>query len=113
VLTDYSGKVVSQDEPFMKNSTYWGYTVRVADSLDSVFKESPYEGGYDFKLGISNKGNIVDFEDFKTWEGFKHGLVFFGGLGGIEALVEFDEQSEIKISDVHTLFDLCLNTCPE
>ena len=27
---------------------YWGYNVRVADSLESVFKECPYEGGYDW-----------------------------------------------------------------
>ena len=97
----------------METSTYWGYNVRVAESLEAVFKECPYEGGYDFKLGTSDKGNIIDFEDFKNWEGFKHGLVFFGGLEGIEGLVELEEHSELRPQDVHKLFDMYLNTCPE
>ena len=55
---------MSQEEPFLQTSTYWGYSVRVANTLEDVFKECPYEGGYDFKLGTSDKGNIVDFETF-------------------------------------------------
>ena len=95
-LLDYSGKVVSQEEPFLEKSIYWGYNVRVADSLESVFDECPYEGGYDFKLGTSDKGNIIDFEDFKQWSDFKHGMIFFGGLEGIEGLVELDETSDLR-----------------
>jgi len=110
---DYSGKVVSQDEPFMELATYWGYQVRVAQSLEAVFSECPYPGGYDLKLGTSAKGNVVDFEDFKKWEGFKHGLIFFEGLEGIEGLADLDEGSEIKPQDVPKMFDLLLNTCPE
>ena len=109
----YSGKVVSQEEPFLEKSIYWGYSVRVANSLEAVFNECPYEGGYDFKLGTSDKGNIIDFEDFAQWSGFKHGLIFFGGLEGIEGLVDMEEASELKPSDVHKLFDMYLNTCPE
>lgn len=112
-LKYYSGTVVSQEEPFLETSTYWGYNVRVASSLEAVFAECPYEGGYDLRLGTSDKGGAVDFEDFKQWAGFKHGLVFFGGLEGIEGLVELDEQSEIKASEVHKMFDLYVNTCPE
>ena len=104
---------MSQEEPFLQNSTYWGYNVRVANTLEAVFDECPYEGGYDFKLGTSDKGNIIDFEDFHQWEGFKHGMVFFGGLEGIEGLVELEEESELKPSDVAKLFDMYLNTCPE
>ena len=85
----------------------------MADSLESVFNECPYEGGYDFKLGTSDKGNIIDFEDFKQWQNFKHGMVFFGGLEGIEGLVELDETSDLRPQDVEKMFDLYLNTCPE
>ena len=87
--------------------------MRVASSLEAVFNECPYEGGYDFKLGTSDKGNIIDFEDFAQWQDFKHGMIFFGGLEGIEGLVEMEEESELKPSDVHKLFDMYLNTCPE
>jgi len=97
----------------LQTSTYWGYSVRVAHTLEAVFHECPYEGGYDFKLGTSDKGNIIDFETFKQWQGFKHGMVFFGGLEGIEGLVELEEESELKPQDVQAMFDLYLNTCPE
>ena len=97
----------------MEKSTYWGYSVRVAQRLEDVFKECPYPGGYDFKLGTSDKGNIIDFEDFEQWTDFKHGMVFFGGLEGIEGLVEMEEESELKPSEVHKLFDMYLNTCVE
>ena len=110
---DYSGKVVSQEEPFLELSTYWGYSVRVANSLQAVFNECPYPEGYDLKLGTSDKGKIIDFEDFSNWEDFKHGLIFFGGLEGIEGLAELEEDSELKPQDVHKLFDMYLNTCPE
>jgi len=40
-------------------------------------------------------------------------MVFFGGLEGIEGLVELYEESDLKPEDVHKMFDLYLNTCPE
>ena len=40
-------------------------------------------------------------------------MIFFGGLEGIEGLVDMEEASELKPSDVHKLFDMYLNTCPE
>mmetsp|Transcript_41605 Transcript_41605/g.54799 ORF Transcript_41605/g.54799 Transcript_41605/m.54799 type:complete len:80 (+) Transcript_41605:1905-2144(+) len=40
-------------------------------------------------------------------------MVFFGGLEGIEGLVELEEESELKPQDVQAMFDLYLNTCPE
>lgn len=84
----YTGKVVSQDEPFLEQSVYWGYNVRVANTLQAVFDESPHEGGYDCRLGTSDKGKTIDFEDFEGFQGFKHAVIFFGGLEGIEGMVE-------------------------
>lgn len=60
----YTGSVVSQEEPFLKTGTYWGYQVRVAANIQAVFDECPYDGGYDMKLGTSDKGKIIDFESF-------------------------------------------------
>ena len=79
----------------------------------NVFDECPYEGGYDLKLGTSDKGKIIDFERFEEFKDFKHGLVFFGGLEGIEGMIEMDEHIEMQPQEVHKLFDMYLNTCPE
>ena len=38
---------------------YWGYTVRVAKDLSTVFTGSPFKGGYDVTLGTSEKVNIL------------------------------------------------------
>ena len=112
-LKYYSGKVVSQEEPMTDKGTYWGYTVRVASHIKAVFDECPYEGGYDIKLGTRDKGNIIDFEDFHQFKNFKHALIFFGGLEGIEGLIELEEENDMRPQDVRNLFDMYLNTCPE
>jgi methyltransferase len=39
--------------------------------------------------------------------------VFFGGLEGIEGLVEQEEHTARKEGETASLFDLYLNTCPE
>ena len=78
-----------------------------------MFKECPYEGGYDLKIGDSPKGKYPEFVDFSQYKGFEHGLIFFGGLEGIEGLVDLEENSGLKASEVSTLFDEYLNTCPE
>ena len=39
---------------------YWGYAVRLADSLSAVFSKCPFEGGYDLTLGTSERGAVVD-----------------------------------------------------
>ena len=45
---------MSPKEPF-RQGTYWGYTVRVATTLDQVFRESPFKANgkaepYDLRL---------------------------------------------------------------
>ena len=54
------GKVVSPSTPRTESGTYWGYTVRVANSLGAVFTECPYKDGYDTTLGTSERGDSVD-----------------------------------------------------
>lgn len=42
---------------------------------------------------------------------FRHILIAFGGLSGLEAALESDES--LRISDIRSLFDHYINTCPE
>jgi len=112
-LKYYSGTVVSTEEPYSETGMYWGYKVRVASTLEQAFKESTYAEPYDLKMGTSDVGEVAEFADYSPWEGFKHAFVFFGGLEGIEGLIEQEEQSSRKKDETEGLFDLYLNTCPE
>jgi predicted SPOUT superfamily RNA methylase MTH1 len=40
-------------------------------------------------------------------------LIFFGGLEGIEGILEQEEHTKKKEDEVESMFDLYLNTCPE
>ena len=42
-----------------KGGEYWGFTVRIAQGLSSVFLECPFSGGYDLVIGTSERGNYV------------------------------------------------------
>jgi len=101
------GEVVSPREPTAKSGLYWGYAVRLADSLSSVFTGGSYKGGYDVTVGTSEKGETVDQ---LALTGFKHLLIVFGGVAGLEAALEADEK--LKADDPSELFDFYLNTCP-
>jgi predicted SPOUT superfamily RNA methylase MTH1 len=107
-LKFYTGEAVSMSEP-KENGLYWGYMVRVAKNFKEIFEESCYDEGYDFIIGTSDKGvdyHKADYEEFKK---FKHCLIFFGGLQGIEGMLETDENYNVK--DVNKIFNLYLNTC--
>lgn len=81
--------------------------------MENVFNECPYEGGYDIKIGTSDKGDVIDFLNLEDRRGFKHAIVFFGGLEGIEGIIEQDENSKLKVEEVEKLFDMYVNTVPE
>uniref|UniRef100_A0A1A7WAE7 28S rRNA (uridine-N(3))-methyltransferase n=1 Tax=Iconisemion striatum TaxID=60296 RepID=A0A1A7WAE7_9TELE len=101
------GVVVAPHVPRTEGGLYWGYTVRLASCLSSVFTESPYKEGYDLTVGTSERGTGVDQA---TLSPFKHLLVVFGGLRGLEASV--DSDTNLDVTDPSLLFDLYLNTCP-
>jgi predicted SPOUT superfamily RNA methylase MTH1 len=109
----YSGSIVSQTEPQSKQGLYWGYNVRVAYKIEDVFDESPFENGYDLKIGISDKGQPADYLDVSKHHGFKHSLVFFGGMEGIQEIVEQDERTKMSLDDLINTFDLKMNSTPE
>lgn len=50
----YTGKVVSNSTARDSLKSYWGYSVRVADTLEQALSEGPFK--YDLKIGTSEKG---------------------------------------------------------
>ncbi|KAK7143069.1 hypothetical protein R3I93_014283 [Phoxinus phoxinus] len=103
----YKGVVVAPHVPRTEGGLYWGYSVRLASCLSAVFTECPYKDGYDLTIGTSEKGNNTDHVSLSP---FKHMLVVFGGLQGLEASVDTDEN--LSVTEPSVLFDLYLNTCP-
>jgi len=106
------GTVVSPTAPWEDDGTYWGYTTRLADGIKAVFDECPYEGGYDLKIGTSERGNVtVDDKGFSI-PTFQHAIIMFGGVAGIEECVDADESMTLPGKDSMKLFDVWVNTCP-
>ncbi|XP_059381790.1 putative methyltransferase C9orf114 homolog [Carassius carassius] len=103
----YKGVVVAPHVPRTEGGLHWGYSVRLASCLSAVFTECPYKDGYDLTIGTSERGKNADHV---TLPPFKHMLVVFGGLQGLEASVDTDEN--LNVTDPSVLFDLYLNTCP-
>ncbi|XP_034565987.1 putative methyltransferase C9orf114 homolog [Notolabrus celidotus] len=103
----YKGVVVAPHIPRTEGGVYWGYSARLASCLSAVFTESPYKEGYDLTIGTSERGSHLDQTSLSP---FKHLLVVFGGLQGLEASVDADQN--LEVTDPSVLFDLYLNTCP-
>jgi predicted SPOUT superfamily RNA methylase MTH1 len=106
------GKVVSPSTPRETNGTYWGYTTRLAEGINAVFDGCPFDGGYDLKIGTSERGDCTVDDSKFTLPTFKHTLIVFGGVAGIEECVDADETIKIPGSQSKELFDLWVNTCP-
>jgi predicted SPOUT superfamily RNA methylase MTH1 len=104
------GKIVSPSEPRQRTGIYWGYNVRIANSISQVFSQSPYEDGYDITIGTSDKGESVYSVESKSLK-FKHMLIVFGGLLGLENAVENDEN--LTVDDPSLLFDKYFNVVPQ
>ena len=118
-----SGAAVKPSEPRELHGLYWGYQTRLAKGgLSEVFSGCPFAGGYDVMIGNSDKGEQLlekalgaaggTGKASVVKSGFKHLLVVFGGVGGIEACVDADEKLTTKGKDADTLFDQWLNLCP-
>ena len=105
------GRVVAPAAPREDNGMYWGYTVRMADSLKAALEECPYEGGYDLKIGTSERGSVnLDDRGFSL-PPYKHSLIVFGGVAGIEECVDADESFKLPGSESRKLFDQWVNIC--
>ncbi|XP_057658865.1 putative methyltransferase C9orf114 [Diorhabda carinulata] len=101
------GTVVSPSVPRKETGVYWGYTVRIATNLSKVFTQCPYKEGYDLSIGTSDKGESVD--EFAC-PSYKHLLIVFGGVRGLEMALENDPV--LDADDPKLLFDSYLNTVP-
>uniref|UniRef100_M1AI05 RNA methyltransferase n=1 Tax=Solanum tuberosum TaxID=4113 RepID=M1AI05_SOLTU len=102
-------QVVSSSTPMEDAGMYWGYKVRYAPNISSVFKNCPYKGGYDHLIGTSEHGLVMKSSDL-TLPSFRHLLIAFGGLAGLEECIE--EDNNLKGKSAKEVFDLYLNTCP-
>ncbi|GFT37907.1 putative methyltransferase C9orf114 homolog, partial [Nephila pilipes] len=100
------GKAVSRMTPLELENCYWGFSVRFAHDLNSVFSKCPFEGGYDVRIGISNKGENYEKVAFPT---YRHLLIMFGGMNGLEECLENDDT--IVASEPKELFNYYINTC--
>jgi predicted SPOUT superfamily RNA methylase MTH1 len=121
-----SAEAVDPAEPRETAGYYWGYTVRQASSLSNVFTESPFEDGYDVSIGTSERGVALSELLYKQTsksksstrslpDSFKHALIVFGGVAGLEAAAGADSQlaeTGIKKENVGELFDFWVNACP-
>lgn len=100
------GTVVAPSAPREDDGTYWGYTTRLASSINEVLDGCPYEGGYDLKIGTSERGDSsVEGKGFKVPK-YEHSLIVFGGVAGIEECVDADESIKLPGSQSKKLFDV-------
>ena len=130
-----NGTVVSPTTPRDEDGIYWGYTTRLASGINAIFEECPYEGGYDLKVGTSERGDVsIDDPRFCLRkkmgkqhqqqmkkkrsnnggedEHFNHLLIVFGGVAGIEECVDADESMALPGEDSKQMFDVWVNICP-
>jgi predicted SPOUT superfamily RNA methylase MTH1 len=103
---------------------YWGYTVRRAPSLSSVFSECEYPEGYDYTMGTSERGvdihsilpnNTSASHNKVAPSSFKHFLLVFGGVAGIEVAVANDAvltEKGLGKQSASELFDAWVNLVP-
>ncbi|CAI9770993.1 unnamed protein product [Fraxinus pennsylvanica] len=101
-------KIVPSSRP-REDGMYWGYKVRYASNISSVFKNCPYKEGYDYRMGTSEHGLVIKSSELNL-PSFRHLLIAFGGLAGLEECIE--EDNDFKGKNVREAFDLYLNTCP-
>ncbi|KAG2421439.1 deoxyribose-phosphate aldolase 2 [Aspergillus terreus] len=122
---DHFAEPVHPSAPRAEAGYYWGYYVRRCRSLSSVFTECPFDGGYDLSFGTSERGAPVGevLEDEAPYHrpphthrpDYKHLLVVFGGVAGIEAAIRNDPQlrdMDIRPTDAGKLFDYWINLLP-
>ena len=125
--------LVAPVEPYDKLKLYWGYYVRKAHSLADVLKQNTFQPDkknfYDLIIGTSERGQCIDDVEFqpqkreneqtnqtknakkKQKAEFQHVLVVFGGVRGLEYSASYDKAYK-NTSDVSTIFDYYINTCP-
>lgn len=135
-ILELPAKVVPASVPRTNDGYYWGYDVRMAPSISAVLTECPYrdadkpedEQGYDCVVGTSERGvplsSILpetsskrnqkhdDDTTAKLPRKFKHLLLVFGGVQGLEPAVANDPEIDLPKDRAHELFDHWVNLVP-
>lgn len=104
------GTIVPPNVPRAETGIYWGYTVKLVKHLAEVLTNCQYKGGYDLTIGTSDKGTLVDEIEAKSLE-YRHCLIVFGGVAGLEAAVDVDPN--LDVDDPSLIFHKYVNTCPQ
>ena len=102
------GIVVSPSEPRQALGHYWGYTVRLAESLSDAIIGHP-EWTYDLTVGTSERGTLI--EKTKLPRNKSHILIVIGGVKGLEHSLEGDIK--LTVASPKDLFDYYVNVCPD
>lgn len=113
-------EAVGPSTPREEVGYYWGYTVRYASSLSNIFTECPHVGGYDITIGTSERGSTLASlrsslgsslgSSPSPTSDFRHMLVVFGGVAGLEVAAKADEDlAAIGVRKPEELFDLWIN----
>ena len=107
-------EAVAPSVPKEEKGWYWGYNVRMAESLSSVLTECPFEGGYDLTFGTSERGKpISELADGANMPTFRHMMLVFGGVAGLEKAVKADvELIKLGLEGPESLFDYWVNLVP-
>ncbi|UJR23167.1 hypothetical protein I4U23_026185 [Adineta vaga] len=112
------GEIVSPSTPRLESGLYWGYQVRKAGSINTIIENCPFDDDdddpdnhhsakYDLVIGTSERGTLHD--KIAEFPRFRHALIVFGGLQGLEKAFEQGENPTTP----EELFHFYLNTCPE
>ena len=112
---DLVATAVAPSAPREEVGFYWGYSTRSASSLSNILTECPFDGGYDLTIGTSERG--VPLPDInlkkKTVPKFRHLLIVFGGVAGLEIAVSADKELDrMGVHKPESLFDHWVNLCP-
>ncbi|KAL9544609.1 hypothetical protein MBANPS3_007534 [Mucor bainieri] len=106
------GKVVSPKVPREKTGLYWGYNIRLASSFSRVLTECPYEDGYDYSIGVSDRDaqDMYNCDLDNKVKPFEHLLIAFGGpVGGLQEAIEADQDLKVGGDDAAELFDMFID----
>ncbi|KAJ9642111.1 uncharacterized protein PV06_03318 [Exophiala oligosperma] len=114
-----TAETVAPGAPREEKGYYWGYAVRQCNSLSNVFTECPFDGGYDFSIGTSERGTALSdtlkSSALSNSPPFNRVLVVFGGVAGLEKAARNDPQLQtmgIAEDNVNDLFDAWVNVLP-
>ncbi|KAL1959576.1 hypothetical protein VTO42DRAFT_1611 [Malbranchea cinnamomea] len=103
---------VAPSVPREEAGYYWGYSVRRCDSLSAVFMECPFDGGYDLSFGTSERGTPLNKVLKQDIPAYKHLLLVFGGVAGLEAAVKADPTLQLNPTEAEEVFDYYVNILP-